>query len=106
MVSRGNARGGPYSIHCQPCSDRHSAAYLEFVKTRDAYWKLKEELEALIRKYSGRRAPKMSDKDWRDSKDARKFRDGMKRLWSMPTPQPPKPQEFHPADESVEPVRW
>ena len=96
MVSRHHAAGGPYPKQCQTCSDRHSAAYIEFVKARDAYWNLKEELETIIRKYSGKRSPKMTDEDWRDSEDARKFRDGMKRLWSMPTPQPPKLQEFTP----------
>ena len=105
MVPRRYTRGGPYSKQCQPCSDRHSASYLEFIEARDAYWELKEELEATIRKYSGKRAPKMTDEDWRDSAVARKFRDGMKRLWSMPTPQQPKLQEFHPATAPLEPVR-
>ena len=96
MVYRSDASGGSYPKQCSVCSARHNAPYLEFLRRQDEYRKLKEELEAIIKRYSGRRAPEFTDEEWRNSADAVRFREGMKLLWSLPTPQPPKLQEFTP----------
>lgn len=82
--------------YCNTCWDRHYADEREYHRQWDEERAIRAEIEALNKKYSGRKWAKVNAEDYLQHADAVRYRDLVKRLWAMPVPKQPAPSVFTP----------